>query len=28
VRFLRGEKPRNVIDPTEYGVVGSRDRRR
>src|SRR5256712_3548748 len=28
VRFLRGEQPRNVIDPTEYGSVGSKDRRR
>src|SRR3989442_3108929 len=28
LRVLRGEKPRNVIDPTEYRSVGSRDRRR
>jgi len=28
VRFLRGEPPRNVVDPTEYGVAGSKDRPR
>jgi phosphoglycerate dehydrogenase-like enzyme len=28
VRFLRGEKPRNVVDPSDYTGLGSKDGRR
>jgi glycerate dehydrogenase len=26
IRFLRGEKPRNVVDPSDYAEAGSKDR--
>ncbi len=25
IRFLRGETPRNIVDPTDYPKAGSKD---